>query len=779
MTRDARLLQPCTGVIVRDKDSTLRDLLTVLRRRRVTFYGTLAFTLLLAVLVCVFATRKYEASSVVQLQKSSADGMNLENMMGGESSGNPDSLSVNVDLQTQSSILKSDGLALKVIKDLGLEKTKDFENHFSIITWLLSPFAPKLPAEPMDASLDNSPIRRQRVLDIFEKNLQVTVIPGTRLIEVRYASSDPKQASAVVNHTVQELIDYTFQTKFTAANQVSQWLEGQLGDLRKQSESLQAKVAEAQKETGLFGISGSDLQGHPVIFSPALQQLQQVTNQLSEASMNRILKGAVYEAVTSGNAELISQLSGNGLAGGNPNVASALTVIQGLRNREAAQQEQIAQDSAKFGSAYPKLIEEQAALGQTEKSLEKEIARTAARAKSDFEVAVSTERGTQRQFAEARGQAEKLNAKTIEYSIVEREANQSQQLYQDLLRRLREAGIVEGLKASNLTVTSPGLVPATPSSPRVALDLAMGLALGLFLGCCGAMFVDAADNTLFSADDVEAMQLPVLCVLPRFSKNAAVWQALLRKRPVLLLNNQALPPHKQALLPNPNAKDTAYVEALRSLRSVLLISHSGMPPKVMLVTSGSSGEGKSSTAMSLAASLAQFEKKVLLVEADMRRSVLKNVLGVTRGMVGLSELLSNKEAQFESASSLLQPYLWVVPAGPVPPDPAELLNSDRFKCLLQQWREDFDFVVIDSPPTLPVVDSQIILNLVDATVVVARAGMTTRADLQRTYKTLLPHAKDAAMPGIGVVVSGTLDYDTSYYRSYKEKTHSRGGKYAA
>ena len=760
---EAHLARPYIGVggsvhrtIVPNKDGTLRDLLTVFSRRRKTIYGTLAVVFLCTLLFCVFATRKYEASSVVQLQKSSADGMNLESMMGTSNSGNPDSLSVNVDLQTQSTILKSDSLALKVIKDLDLEKTKDFQNRFSIMSWLLSPFAPKLPAEPIGASLDDSPRRRQHLLNVFNKNLQVGVIAGTRLIEVRYTSSDPKQAAAIVNHIVQELIDYTFRTKFAAANQVSQWLEGQLGDLRKQSESLQTKVAEAQKETGLFGISGSDLQGRPVVFSPVLQQLQQATNQLSESSMNRILKGAVYEAVKSGNAELISQLSGNGLTVAGTNVASALTVIQSLRSREAALQEQISQDASKFGPAYPKLIEERAALQQTEQSLQEEIARTAARAKSDFEVAVSTEQGTQRKFAEARSQAEKLNAKTIEYSIVEREATQSQQLYQDLLRRLREAGIVEGLKASNLAVTSAALVPAMPSSPRVAMDLAIGLGLGLFLGCCGAMFVDAVDNRLFAADDVEAMQLPVLCVLPQFSRKTVL---------------------SQALLPNKNEKDTAYVEAIRGLRSVLLIPHSGKPPKVILVTSGSSGEGKSTMAMNLAASLAQFEKKVLLVEADMRRPVLQDLLVVTGG-IGLSKLLSDKEAKFELAPSPLKPYLWVVPAGPVPRYPAELLNSDRFKCLVQQWRKEFDFVVIDSPPVLHVVDPQIIQNLVDATVVVARAGMTARAALQQTYKTLLPHAKDPARPGIGVVVSGFQSYDTSYYRIYKEKTSSLGDGHA-
>ena len=725
-----------------DKDPSLRDLINIFRRRKMTVYVTVAIVFSMAMLICVVATRKYESSSVVQLQKSSADGLNLDSMISGAAGGASDSLSVNIDLQTQAGILQSDTLALKVIKDLQLENTRDFQPKMKIVSWLFSRFDPDAPAEPQGSNLEDAPLRRQRLLKIFEKNLNVKVVAGTRLIEVSYTSSDPKTAANVVNHLVQGLIDYTFQTKFTAANDVSHWLEGQLGDLRKENESLQAKVVAMQKETGLFGMGGADLQGRPIVFSPTLDRLQQTTNQLADAQMSRILRGSVYEVVRSGNAELISQLSGNALAGASAPVTNSLTLIQSLRSREAALEEQIGQDSAKFGAAYPKLAEERAALVQVRNSLQAEIARTGTRAKNDYEVASKTEQGARGAYENARHEAEKLNDKTIEYSILEREATQSQQLYQDLLRRLREAGIIEGLKASNITVIDPGRPPAKPSSPKVALDLAMGLGFGLFLGCCGALFVEAVDNKVLGAEEVEMMELPVLGLLPHFPSANGNFHKLL-----------------------PTAKKSTYVEALRGLRSTILISRSGTPPKVLLVTSSSPNEGKSTTSMNLAASMAQLGKRVLLVEADMRRPVMQKRLGLERNP-GLSGMLADRTARCNPLPVAEHPNLWALPAGPVPPYPAELLGGQRLQELLQQWRDEYDFIVIDSPPVLPVVDSLTIATLVDVTVVIARAGATTRVALQRTYKTLLPHASDPSSPGIGVVVNAISPRSEAYYGYY-------------
>jgi capsular exopolysaccharide synthesis family protein len=190
-----------------------------------------------------------------------------------------------------------------------------------------------------------------------------------------------------------------------------------------------------------------------------------------------------------------------------------------------------------------------------------------------------------------------------------------------------------------------------------------------------------------------------------------------------------------------------------------------MPPQVLLVSSASPEEGKSTLALNLAASLSQFEKRVLLVEADMRRPVLRRRLGL-EGTDGLSTLLSDREAANSLVSVPNNPNLYLLPAGPVPPYPAELIGSQRMHALVEQWRTEFDFIVLDSPPVLPVTDAQLLEEMADATVLLARVGLTTRVALERAYKLLLLHRKDAARPAIGVLLNFVPRRSSAHYGYY-------------
>jgi polysaccharide biosynthesis transport protein len=728
-----------------EKDPTLRDLLRICHRRKHAIFITASVVFLLAVCACVFMTRRYTATSVIQLEKSSSDSLGLDSLMGAASGGASDALSVNIDLQTQASILESEALALKVVKDLNLEQNEDFRPHFSPIGWAMGLVSPRGPVDPPHASLEDSPARRARVAKAFAKSLKVKVTAGTRLLEVDFTNRDPKVAAAVVNHLVQALIDYTFQTKFIATNQVSQWLEGQLGDLRKQSEQLQSRVVALQQGSGIFGVGGTDPQGKPVIYSPILDRLQQSTAQLSQAQMNRVLKASVAEVVKTGNAELISQLSGTSIASGSgQGVTNSLALIQNLRLQEATLQAQIGQDASQFGAAYPKLIQERASLKGVQQSLQEEIKRTADRSENDYKIALKTEQGAKDAYESDRVAAEKLNDKSIEYAILSKEADQSQELYQDLLKRLKEAGILEGLHSSNVTVVDQASAPARPSKPQVPLYLALGVGLGIFLGCCVALLVEAVDNKIQGTEDVDALQIPLLGISPQI---------------------EASQTGPRAIMLDSRHSDMAFGESVRRLRSGLLIARSGTPPQVLLMSSPSPGEGKSTLSLNLAISLSQYEKKVLLVEADMRRPVLRRRLGL-EGTDGLSVLLSDREASTGILPAPNNPNLYFLPAGPAPPYPADLLGSPRMHSLMEEWRAEFDFIVVDSPPVLPVTDAQLLEEMADATVLLARVGVTTRAALGRAYNLLFTHRKDTARPAIGVLLNFVTRRSSAYYGYY-------------
>jgi capsular exopolysaccharide synthesis family protein len=715
------------------------------RRRRMIIYGTLVAFVVVAALYCITCTRRYEATGTVQVQKESADAMGLENLMsGGESAG--DALNANIDLQTQANILQSDTLALRTIQDLHLEGTKDFQKRWSPVGMVLGWFSPSGVSDAAGATLENAPQRRQRALNVFSRNLKVKPVSGTRLIKIIYSNPDPQIAAAVVNELAQSLVDYTFQTRYNATNQASEWLNSQMGDLRKESENLQAKVVNLQKQSGVYSLGTTDAQGREQAYSGVLDKLQQATTALSASEQNRILKGAIAQAAETGDAEMLSGLAGNTM-GNSQAVNNSLSLIQNLRQQEAAQQSTLQEMEAKFGPSYPKLAEVRGNIAGLERSIREEVLRVRGRAKSDYNVAVQTEANTRNQYEQAKQQADKMNDKAVEYAIVRQEADESRTLYEDLLKRLKEAGVLEGLKSSNITVVDPGRAPAKPKKPNVPFYMALALGGGFFLGCCGALLVDTLDNKINSVDDLEALTgESVMGALPAVGAKDA-------------------PGKRNVILAEPTT--SGYAEAMRTIRTALLMWRTETPPQVILVTSAIAGEGKSAVSANLAAVLAQQEKRVLVVDTDLRRGTLRRRFDLPSGK-GLSAMLSGLEGEFPISTIEKAPGLSVLPSGPVPPNPSELLDSVAMRNYLQQWRRQYDFIVLDGSPLLPVTDAVVMNALADATLLVVRSGMTEKTQVRRSRALLMRNGKHP----VGMILNGLKTSDASYYGYYGYRKNS-------
>ena len=679
------------------------------------------------------------------MQASETDSLDLGNLVPGAGASSPitSATTVDLDLQTDAEILKSDTLALQVIKELDLQHNPDFKPHFNPVAWTMSVATPAGPADPKGTSLDDMPHLRTELLKTFNRHLDVKVVEGTREIEVQFSNCDRKVAAQVVNHLIQALVDFSFQSKFKATTEVTTWLDGQLGDLRKQDENLQTKVAAIQKGSGIFGTGATDLQGKPVVYAPVLDRLEQSSALLTQSKVNAIVKGAIYRVAKTGDAELISQLAGTTLMQQTSSgVTDTLSSIHSLRVQEAALKNQYEQDATQYGPASPKLMQESASLKSVEQLLHQEIERIRSRAENDYNIALETEKGAQATYASDEGEANKLNDQAIRYSIASKEAQQADDLYQDLLKRLKEAGILEGLKSTNLNVVDIARVPDKPHTPNVPLYLALGVASGLFLGGCAALLAEALDNKVQGLKEIEAMRLPLLGILPRFEPAEA--------------ETEPVPP---------GHRHSVFGEAMRSLRSTLMISRSSSPPKVILITSGAPQEGKSTISLNLAMSFAQLGKRVLLVEADMRRPILARTMKLT-AKSGLSALLADESAQCQPGVLPDQSNLNVVAGGEIPPYPAELLGSARMKTLIEEWRSHHDFVVIDAPPVLPVTDAQLLQEMADATILVARSSQTARVTIERAFNLLHAHAKDPDNPNVGILLNDIPPRSAAYYGYY-------------
>jgi succinoglycan biosynthesis transport protein ExoP len=727
-----------------ERELSIKDLLNTLLRRKEILLGSLAFFICAGIIYCAFSTRLYKAKSEVQVQKESADALGLDSMIGGGAGGS-DALDANITLQTQAQVLQSDSLALQVIKDLNLEQNPDFRPKFNPIGWVLGLMSPPGRPDPSNASLDDAPGRRARVLKVFAANLEVKPVSGTRLIDITYLNSDPKVAADVVNHLVQGLIESNFQTRHNATALASGWLGDQLSDLRKESEALQAKVVQLQRESGVFTLGQTDLQGREQIYTPVLDRLQLSTAQLAQAQTARIMKGALYQIVKSGDPELISGLSGSGmLAVASPGVAGSLSLIQNLRGQEAAAQAQLNELSAKFGPGYPKVAEVSASLEGIQASIKAEAARIAGRVKNDYTIAQQVENNAQTEFHYQKQEAGALNDKTVEYEITRQEATQSRNLYETLLGRLKEADLVAGLKSSNITLVDPARVTSRPAKPNVLLYLAASVAGGLFFGFCGALVLDATDTKIRDLPQFEAYfgEAP-FAILPFYKEN--------RK----LKSGSAVK----------NLSAAAYSEAVRSLRTSIMRVNNGAPPQVILITSSVPGEGKSMLSANLAVLLAQQDKKVLLVDGDLRTPTLHRRFNL-KTENGLSSILANDKTGGDANSLAVpmigMPGLDIMAAGPTAKYPAELLASEHLADAILAWRKEYDFVIIDGAPVLPVTDSVLLSAHADLTLVVARYKVTERQSLERSYSIL----RAQGTHNIALVLNAVEMSSSSYYDYY-------------
>ena len=605
------------------KELTMRDLAVIYRRRRKIIYGTVAVLSLLAAIYCTFATRRYEATGTIEVQTKSQDRLGLESIRGGAAESDTDSLEANMDIQTQANILQSETLALKTIEDLHLENTEDFKSHVGPIGWVRRIFSGSNVAEPSGDSLKTSPQRRLRTLPVFSSNLKVKPVPGTRLIQITYLNPDPKLASEVVNKLAQSLIDYSFQTRFDATNQAAGWLSGQLGDLRRQSEDLQRQVAELESKSGVYSLGTIDPRGRDQAYSGVLDRLQQATAALSLTEQNRILRGAILHAAESDDAEMLSGLAGNSTNGSAVN--NSLALIQTLRGQEATEQAELKQAETKYGPAFPKLEELRSKVGGLQHSIQLETERLKARARSDYDDATRDEAETRTQYNAVKAEADTLNNKSVDFAILRQEADESRKLYQELLERFKEAGVLESLKGSTITIVDPGLIPGKPKTPNVRVYMAIAIAGGFFFGFSVALMAEALDTKIRSVSEVER-----IC-----------GRSLFGATPFLLLKPSISAYDGTRRLASPDDPQSMFIEAARAIRTQLFLNEGADPFKVILVTSSVPKEGKTTVSTTLAVLLAQSDKKVLLLDTDLRLGDLHTVFHQPSGS-GLSELLSGQ-----------------------------------------------------------------------------------------------------------------------------------------
>jgi polysaccharide biosynthesis transport protein len=637
-------------------------------------------------------------------------------------------------VQTQIQVLKSENLAWRTIDELGLTS--------SLI-------------KPKDLAKIGPTNRKVKLIDAFKKKLNVELTPKTRMLDISYEDPDPQLAAKVATTLANNYIDYNFRQKYDATRQASGWMEQQLDELKAKVESSQQALVEYERQHQIVNTSEKG--------SVQEQILSDLSRDLTTAESDRLQKEALYREAESNKKQLATLVHND--------------LLEKLGEKSADLQDQYTAAVSQYGPKFPKVVRLQEEVEGINAQIATEQERVIATIRKDYMAAITREKLAGAAVTAQKEAVGEQNQLLIQHNILEREFEGNQQLYSSLMQRLKDATVSAGLQSTNIHLVDAALSPAEPVRPKKALNIALGLLAGIVLGVMFAFAQEGIDHSVKTAEDVESLLMtPALAVIPlqrigesaKWTLTPASWRS---KEPGHRRHKLAAGTVALVVSDKPQS---VLAEAYRALRTSILLSLAPHPPKLLLIASAQAGEGKTSTALNLAQSLAQRKGDVVVVDGDLRKGGIAKSLGIdnSKGMTTVlagSDKLDDVLQQFAP-----MPQLWVLPSGPTPPNPAELIGSDRMAELLKELSERFEHVIIDSPPILAVTDGTLLAGLVDGVVLVAESGKTHRAGLMRTRAIL----ENAGARILGVVLNkldmqreGYYGYGYGYYH------YSRYGKY--
>ncbi len=674
-----------------EQQHSVMELWRVLLKRR---YIVLAVTILSVAGSAYYAFRTppvYESMARLDIEPSNSSNMLLQNLQNASGEGQSDQNGA--DLQTEIQVLQSNSVLFQTaikLNLLGRLRAEEAENKKD---------RGRGPSGPI-----TEPERRY-LIGFIRGGLSASIVQDTNIVDVYYRNTDPKVAAAVVNQLVETFSNEVVQLKFDRTTQVSDWLQEQLGGLKQQAADAQQQLAGYERT---HNIVGTDVNSNLTI-----QTLQQISMNLETAEANRITAEARMHEFDSLNPNLKALMSDN------PALSALVTQLSTLETQRA-------ELASRFGKNYPQMRQLKVEIQNVQAQINNQVKLARLQVQAEYKGAVGVEDSLRKRQEAQESAAYRLNEDAAEFAILSNQAELSRTLYDTLQMTLQEASVTAGLSAANITVLDSAQVPYLPVEPIKRTVLMLGLLGGFLCGCVLAFIVESIDDRLQTSEEVEnASMLPSLAAIPRIKSVAARRKSQGKKA----ASQTSQTRQWLVALEDPQSQSA---EAYRSLRSSLLLSSIDNPPRVILMTSAFPGEGKTTTAVNLAVTLAQRGERVLLVDADLRRGSLYQLFALPDPGFGLSNVLAQPEAQRELTAPLPQlPTLHVLATGPRPPNPAEMLSSKRMEEQMLQWTKEFDRVVLDTAPVLAVSDTRALAVFADAVVLVARAGMTRKRALIR------------------------------------------------
>ena len=670
----------------------------MLRRRKGTLVLIACLGLLAGVLLTLPQTPVYQARTVLEIQNLNQNFLNMRDVSPTAQEGsNP----LETDLQTEIGILQSESVLKQVIAKLELATRLPAQQQKSrLAAWRK---ALRLP-EPQPAFTEDDLLRE------VAAHLKVHPQANTRLVEVLYDSTDPRLAADIANTITAEFSRLNLQSHWQTTQQTGDWLKQQMEGVRINLEQSEEQLQTYAHTAGLLFTAEKD--------NVAEEKLRQLQQELSKAQADRVTWQSKYERAATASPDSL------------PEVLDDAT-LQGYQVKLTDLRRQLAELSSTLTPLHPSVKKVQAQVATLEAALEKERGNVTRRIQNEFESAQRRERLLAASYdAQARLVAEQA-AKATHYDILKREVDNNRQLYDSMLQHVKEAGVASALHASNVRVVDPARPPMRPYKPNLVLNSILGLFAGGFFGLVFIVLRERADRSIQAPGEASLyLDVPELGVIPaanseRSRRYGYYRQVRSAETKTTEKENRKIPVE----LVTWKRRPSVLAESFRStLASILYIGENGNRPRVIALTSANPRDGKTTVSCNLALALAEIGRRVLLIDGDLRKPRLHEIFNVPNAW-GLSDLLDGtKPPEGSEAIVVGTGYggLHVLPAGSVPSSISNLLHSPRTLEFLKRMRQEFDMVIIDTPPMLEMPDARVLGRLADGVILVVRAARTTK-----------------------------------------------------
>jgi len=714
---ERRLTSPGVVLPAPEKEAALNgpslsQYLWVVKRHRWSLLAFVIFSVLATVIISKRLTPLYESTAVIDIDRQTPAAV-----LGNENNSAVNSVDVENYLTTQEQIVKSDAVLRPVVE----------KYH------LMTPQIRKLAKDKILSSrLKDAPIEL--------KGLKVTRPLHTFLLLISYRSPDPQLSANVVNDIARSYIRHTYDIRYQAASQMTGYMEKQLEELKAKMERSANALANLEKDLDVI-----NPEEKTNVFSARLMQLD---NDLTAAEVDRAAKEAAYNAVKSGSLPA-TEASEQG---------EQLRALEAKLNEAS---ERFAEVQTQFGSSHPIYKKAASEVNALQWQIDVLRRRIVQRVQIDYEQAVNREALLRQDVTQAKTEFDQMNARSFEYKALKQEADTDKALYEELIRKIREAGINASFESSSIRLADVARPALYPSFPKTTLNALLALLGSTIIGLSIIFLMDALDTTVVDNEHLQReLRVPLLPSLPvgKFTAGLLPMQDLSGDPDGSLRSLAA-----KETLGTPNA---AFDEAIRTLRSSILLSAGvGQHPRSILVTSASPGEGKSTIALYLASAHSQQQRRTLLIDGDMRRPVIK--LGVSNDR-GLSDVVNGTMHWKEAVQTpYAYPDLDVLSAGPSSRRVADRIGN-VLRLILDEAEREYDLVVIDSPPLLGFAEPLEIAALADGVIIVARAGRTNRSAVASVVEQL----KRVRANIIGIVLNGVRADMSSHYYYYSPRYYS-------